>query len=114
MGAVFVLVGVLGFVPAATPDGKLLGLFDVSPLHNLIHLLSGVAAFVLAMMGEKNTRLYFQVFGVVYALITVIGFIQGSTVLGLIGVNMADNLLHLLLAVVLLYAGFAMKEKAMA
>ena len=111
VGAVFVLVGVLGFIPSFTPDGKLLGLFEVSPLHNIIHLLSGVAAFAMAMMGEKNTKLYFQVFGVVYALVTVVGFIQGSTVLGLIGVNMADNMLHLLLAVVLLYAGFGMNAK---
>jgi hypothetical protein len=58
--------------------------------------------------------LYFQVFGVVYGLVTVVGFLQGDTVLGLIGVNMADNVLHLAIAAVALYAGFGMKEDRMA
>ncbi len=48
-GAVFVLIGVLGFVPAFTPQDSngmplLLGLFMVGVVHNIIHLLSGVAA----------------------------------------------------------------------
>ena len=109
-GVVFLLIGVLGFVPGITSDGHLLGIFDVSALHNLIHILSGVAALVLVSMGKP--RLYFQVFGVVYAVVTVVGFIQGTTVLGLIGVNMADNLLHLLISAVALYAGFGVKENA--
>ncbi len=108
--AVFLLVGVLGFVPGVTTNGHLLGIFDVSPIHNVIHLLSGIAALGFAMaMGEKGAKLYFQVFGVVYALVTVIGFVQQTTVLGLIGVNMADNLLHLAISAVALYAGFGMK-----
>ncbi|MES2971308.1 MAG: DUF4383 domain-containing protein [Patescibacteria group bacterium] len=108
-GAVFLLIGVLGFVPGVTSDGKLLGIFDVSTLHNIIHIASGVAAFALAASGPKGARTYFQVFGIVYAVVTVVGFIQGDTVLGLIGVNMADNLLHLVITAVALYAGFGMK-----
>lgn len=111
----FLAVGILGFVPGLTMDGRLLGLFDVSPLHNIIHILSGVAALVLAMaMGEKGAKLYFQMFGIVYGLVTVVGFIQGDTVLGLIGVNMADNLLHLLITAIALYAGFGMKPQQQA
>ena len=108
-GVVFLLLGVLGFVPGATTDGHLLGIFDVSPLHNIIHLLSGVAALALASMGNEKAKLYFQVFGVVYLIVTIVGFIQGTTVLGLIGVNSADNLLHLAISAVALYAGFGMK-----
>lgn len=108
-GAVFLLIGVLGFVPGVTTDGHLLGIFDVSTLHNIIHILSGVAAFALASSGEKGARTYFQVFGVIYGVVTVVGFVQGNTVLGLIGVNMADNLLHLAITAVALYAGFGMK-----
>jgi len=111
-GAVFLLIGVLGFVPGVTTDGHLLGIFDVSPIHNVIHLLSGIAALGLAMtMGEKGSQLYFRVFGIVYGLVTIIGFIQGNTVLGLIGVNMADNLLHLAITAIALYAGFGMKPQ---
>ncbi len=108
-GVVLTLVGVLGFVPGITSDGMLLGIFSVDGLHNIIHLVSGLAALAAAW-GMWNARLYFQVFGVVYGLVTVVGFLQGDTVLGLIGVNMADNVLHLLIAAVALYAGFGMKE----
>lgn len=108
-GAVFVLIGVLGFVPGVTTNGHLLGIFDVSPLHNIIHLLSGIAAFALGASGEKGAQTYFKVFGIVYGIVTLVGFIQGNTVLGLIGVNMADNLLHLTITAVSLYAGFGVK-----
>ncbi len=108
-GVFFLLVGILGFVPGLTTDGSLFGIFDVSFMHNVIHILTGVLALVVVMISEKATKVYFQVFGVVYALVTVIGFIQGTTVLGLFGVNMADNLLHLATAAVALYAGFGVK-----
>ncbi len=111
-GVVFVVIGVLGFIPGVTPDGHLLGIFDVSPLHNIIHLLSGIAALALAGAGTKYARMYFQGFGLVYGLVTVVGFVQGTTVLGLFGVNVADNLLHLAIAAVSLYAGFGMKNEA--
>lgn len=113
-GAVFLLVGILGFVPALSPqhsDGMryLLGLFMVGGVHNAVHILSGVAALALGMYSEKTARLYFLAFGSVYALVTVIGFIQKDTVLGLFHVNMADNLLHLGLAVAILGIGLAVK-----
>ncbi len=111
-GAVFVTVGVLGYVPGITTDGHLLGIFEVDGLHNIIHLVSGLAALAAAW-GMYSPKLYFQVFGVVYGIVTALGFIQGDTVLGLIGVNMADNLLHLVIAGAALYAGFAMKEEGM-
>lgn len=110
-GVVLVVVGLLGFVPALTPDDKLLGIFEVDGLHNIIHLLSGAAA-LFAMKSEAYASTYFKVFGVVYALVMVIGFVQGDEVLGLIGVNMADNLLHLLIAGSALYLGFGVKPEA--
>lgn len=107
---VFLAVGVLGFVPGITSDGHLLGIFEVDTLHNVIHILSGAAALIAAWMSASASRMYFKVFGVVYALVTVVGFVQGSTVLGLIGVNMADNVLHLVIAVAALAIGFGMKD----
>ena len=110
-GVVFLLVGVLGFVPALSPthsDGMhyLLGLFMVGGVHNIIHLLSGAAALAAGLMSEKYAQWYFRIFGSVYALVTVIGFIQKTTVLGIFDVNMADNFLHLVLAIVILGIGF--------
>lgn len=108
-GIVFLVIGVAGFIGVLTPNGNLLGVFDVSPIHNWIHILSGVAALALASSGEKYAQLYFKIFGVVYGLVTVIGFIQKTTVLHLIGVNLADNLLHLAITAVALYAGYGVK-----
>ena len=109
-GVVFVAVGLLGFIPGVTTaDGKLLGIFQVSTLHNIIHLLSGIAA-LLAAKDAAYSRLYFRIFGAVYALVAVIGWLQGDTVLGLIDVNVADNVLHTVLAVAILAIGFAVPD----
>lgn len=108
-GAVFLLVGILGFIPAATPDHKLLGLFMVGGIHNVIHILSGALAIAGAMTSEKYAQLYFRVFGSVYALVTVVGFVQKDTVLGIFAVNTADNFLHLVLAVAILAVGFGVR-----
>ncbi len=106
-GAVFLLIGVLGFVPALTPDGNLLGLFHVNALHNIVHLASGVVALLAGFMGARNSKLYFQVFGVVYALVAVLGFAYGdNNILGLVASNMADTLLHVVIAVAALTLGF--------
>ncbi len=109
-GVVLVLVGILGFIPAVettNSDGMklLIGLFMVGTLHNIIHLVSGGAA-LLGSTGESYAKTYFRVFGVVYGLVTIIGFIQGHTVLGIIDVNLADNLLHLVIAASALALGF--------
>jgi hypothetical protein len=113
-GAVFLLVGILGFIPAVSPlhsDGMryLLGLFMVGGVHNFIHILSGAAAIIGGLYSEKYARLYFQLFGIVYGAVTIIGFIQKTTVLGIFDVNRADNFLHLGLAVVILGIGFGLK-----
>jgi preprotein translocase subunit Sss1 len=106
-GIIFVLVGVLGFVPGITNDGHLLGVFEVNTLHNIIHLLTGIFALVLA---KNSAKMFFKVFGVVYLIVTIVGFVQGGTVLGLFGVNMADNVLHLVIAAFALWLGFMKKE----
>lgn len=107
-GVVFLLVGVLGFVPGITNDQHmLLGIFQVSALHNVIHLLSGIAA-LLASRAEAYAKLYFKIFGLVYLLVAVVGWVQGDTVLGLIDVNLADNLLHTVLGVAIAGIGFGL------
>lgn len=113
-GVVFVLIGLAGFVPALTPDDSnsmplLFGLFMVGVLHNSIHLGSGLVALAASKKAEW-ARMYFQIFGLVYALVAIIGFIQKDTVLGLFHVNLADNLLHLFLAVSMLGIGFGAKD----
>jgi hypothetical protein len=105
-GVVFVVVGILGFVPAFTPNGHLLGIFEVDSVHNVIHLLSGVVA-LLAATTHKNARLYFQVFGIVYGLVTIAGVISGeNSLFGFIAHNVADIFLHAIITIAALYLGF--------
>ena len=112
-GAVLTVVGLVGFIPALSTNGNLLGIFAIDPLHNVIHLLSGVVGLAAAFTaGAKYARLYAGVFGVVYGLVTIIGFIQGTTVLGLISINLADNVLHLLIAIVSLGVFFITRPSA--
>ena len=104
IGAVFVVVGILGFVP--NPLVSPTGLFAVNTAHNLVHLLSGTAILACALSGVA-TALSLQIFGVVYALVAILGFfLHGELLLGLIRVNHADHWLHVLLAVLILAAGF--------
>ncbi|MGI9027400.1 MAG: DUF4383 domain-containing protein [Candidatus Saccharimonadales bacterium] len=109
LGAFFVIAGVGGFIPALSPESNgvplLFGIFAVGVLQNIIHLASGAAALIASKTDEWS-RLYFQVFGVVYAIVTVVGFVQGDTVLGLFTVNLAENLLHLLITAGALTLGF--------
>ena len=111
-GIVLLLVGILGFVPGITSNMLLLGIFMVDPMHNIVHLLTGIVAIAAAVGSGAYARLYFKVFGVVYALVAVLGFVMSGNVLGM-SMNMADNLLHVIIAVVALYAGFMMKDSAM-
>src|SRR6476646_6430645 len=107
-GVVFLVVGILGFVPAVTKDQMLLGIFHVNTAHNAVHLLSGVVALICGMAGIGASRLYFKIFGLVYAAVAVLGFLNpGDTMLlGLISNNTADTWLHVAIAAVSLIIGF--------
>lgn len=112
LGAVLTVVGILGFVPGLAPNGNLLGIFAIDPLHNIIHILSGVVGLAVAFTARgAYARFYALIFGAVYGLVTIVGFIQGTTVLGLINVNLADNVLHLAIAAASL-AVFAMTARS--
>ena len=114
VGVVFVAVGVLGFVPPLVPDGKLLGLFEVNTLHNVVHLATGLIAIVVGMNGDGASRMFFRVLGVIYLLVAALGFFYGEQpLLGLVANNNADTGLHLAIAVVMLYLGFAMRPAAL-
>ena len=105
LGIVLVLVGVAGFFV----DGNLL-YFQVDTVHNIVHLLSGVVAIAAASSGESYSRMYLIVFGLVYGVVTIVGFVNGGDILGLFRVNDADNYLHAAIAVVCLGVGFGGKK----
>ena len=109
VGVVFLLVGILGFVPGITSnyddlkfaghgsDSELLGIFDVSILHNIVHLLFGIAGIALSRTWQ-GARTFLVGGGAIYLVLFVYGlFAHGETGANWIPVNWADNVLHLLL-----------------
>ncbi|HSI20346.1 MAG TPA: DUF4383 domain-containing protein [Verrucomicrobiae bacterium] len=110
-GAIFTLVGILGFIPGVTNDNMLLGIFHVDTLHNLFHLVTGLIGLYLGTSSEGGSKSWFQIFGIIYALLTVLGFVYGEEkILGLIVNNTADTWLHLVLTAALLAVGFGMSD----
>ena len=114
-GIVFLVVGILGFVPACTTDMNgmpmLLGIFHVNTAHNIVHLASGAVFLLCGMASAGASRTFFKIFGVVYALVAVLGFYYGDqALLGIISSNRADTWLHVGLAAVMLFLGFGTKS----
>jgi len=104
LGAVLVLVGILGFVMPS----PLLGVFEVNTIHNIVHIASGALTLLAAMQGVGAMRTWGRLFGIVYLAVAILGFVMpGGDLFGLMHVNLADNVLHLGLAAVFLYYGFA-------
>jgi hypothetical protein len=109
-GFVLLAIGIMGFIPGLTPDDHLLSVFHVDPLHNLIHLGSGAVSLWAGYTSRRASRMYFQVFGLVYALVALLGFMAGDgDVLGVLANNMADTWLHVVIASSALYLGFGSK-----
>ena len=112
-GAVLLLTGILGFIADSSfgglgngVEGDELVLFEVNGWHNIVHLASG--ALGLALAGSAaSARLFALGFGTVYLLVTIIGFIDGNDIFGLLPINSADNVLHLLIALAGIAAGLA-------
>ncbi len=104
-GVVLVLVGILGFVM-----NPVLGFFDVNMLHNIVHLASGAAALIAASMSFAAARMYLMVFGLVYLVVALAGFLNITAIIDLLMLNPADNFLHLAIAAVCLVVGFGSKS----
>lgn len=127
LGIVFLLVGLIGFMK---PD--LMGT-HLSMLHNIVHIASGAIALYLGFAGTLSAaRLFCIVFGLVYLLLGVLGFVLGgpasSTMAGMAGMGSDPNLwkfipgqlefgrndhiLHVLLGIIFLIAGFMTRADA--
>lgn len=119
-GVVFLLVGILGFIPGATTnydqltfaghhsEALLLGIFQVSVLHNIVHLLFGIAGLVLAR-SISAARGYLIGGGIIYAVLWLYGlFIGHDSAANFVPLNTADNWLHFVLAVGMIGLGLAL------
>ncbi|MDQ0000680.1 DUF4383 domain-containing protein [Pseudarthrobacter sulfonivorans] len=122
VGAVFLLVGVLGFIPGITTnydalsfaghgsEALLLGIFQVSILHNIVHLLFGVAGILMARTNDQ-ARNYLLYGGVVYLVLWLYGLLVGhDTPANFVPVNNADNWLHLVLGLGMIALAIALSR----
>ena len=106
-GIVFLAIGILGFVPGVTTNDMLLGIFMVNKAHSIVHIASGAIFLIASMSGAGAARLWFQLFGIVYAIVAVLGFMNpNGMLLNMISNNPADTWLHVVLAIVMLAIGF--------
>jgi len=114
-GAVYLLVGLVGFAVTSgigffSTEGANLIIFEVNPLHNVIHLAIGAA---LLYAGLKNVQLARTVnagVGAVYLLVGILGLFLLTSPLNIIALNGADSVLHLASAVLLLGVGLSMDK----
>jgi hypothetical protein len=123
VGIVFLAVGILGFIPGITSnyddlqfaghnsDAQLLAIFDTSILHNIVHLLFGVAGITLAKTWD-GARTFLIGGGVIYLVLFVYGAIwHGEAGSNWIPVNWADNVLHLALGAGMIVAGVVLGKE---
>ncbi|OUC95534.1 DUF4383 domain-containing protein [Streptomyces swartbergensis] len=123
VGVVFLLVGVLGFIPGITTDygsmefashesgAELLGLFQVSILHNLVHLAYGLAGLALARTAA-GAYSYLLVGGAVYLVLWVYGLSVGhDSDANFVPLNAADDWLHFALGIVMIGLALALGRR---
>ena len=117
LGVVFLVVGILGFIPGITTnyddmsfagkdsDAELLGIFQVSVLHNIAHLLFGVG--ILLARTHEGARTYLLGGSIIYPALFIYGlFVGGDDDANFIPMNGADDVLHLALAILFIGAYF--------
>ena len=122
VGAVFLLVGVLGFVPGITTNydelafaghesgALLLGVFMVSVLHNVVHLLFGVAGLALSRTWD-GARSFLIGGGVVYLVLWIYGLLtDDASAANFVPLNTADDWLHFVLGLGMIGAGVALSR----
>ncbi|WP_461169765.1 DUF4383 domain-containing protein [Arthrobacter sp. Z1-15] len=116
-GLIFIVIGVLGFVPGITQnyealyfagnmsEAVLLGVFQVSILHNIVHLLFGFLGLIMAR-ANNTARIFLIGGGIVYLLLWIYGLIVPHHSAGnFVPVNNADNWLHLILGIAMVGLG---------
>lgn len=113
IGWVFTIVGIIGFF-----TGPTLLFFQLGILHSAVYLITGlIALFIGYYMVGRYSRTFDQVLGIVYAVLTVVGFavagVGSAVLLGILPLNLADNILHLVVAVVSLAAGYLTRKEVM-
>jgi hypothetical protein len=113
-GVIYLLVGIFGFfftstvAFAATANSvRLIGIFEVNPLLNLVHLFFGVVLLICGLAGPSAGKVANGAIGALLLVLGIVGLFIAGTSANVFAINAGDNVLHLLSAVILLGVAFA-------
>jgi hypothetical protein len=115
IGVIFIAVGLLGFIDNPIIYDSDSAIFYADKFHNMVHIGSGILFILIALAARGTAGGFCILFGVFYLAIGVIGLMNTGTkgmgkVLGILHVNGADNVLHVVLGLVILIMGISSRK----
>ena len=117
LGAVYVLVGTLGFAVTsgigffATEGGLLLGMFEVNTFQNVAHILIGAGLLLAGVSNASAAKTVNSIVGAAYLVLGLAGLFLMGTVVNILALTVADNVLHLGSAAILLAVGLGADQR---
>lgn len=111
-GVIYTLIGILGFIPSLVTNGALLGVAPINTLHNVVHLVIGLAGLGMSR-SDANAATYCKLFGIILLLLGIVGF---TTIIpaNVVPLGGNDRWLHLVTGLLLVFAGFSSPAAAKA
>ena len=116
-GVIYLLLGVFGFFVTSSVaftgtsnSIRLLGMFELNPLQNLLHLAVGVILLLTGLIGIRTAKGVNTVLGAVFLIAGIIGVFLAASGPNVLAINAADNVLHFLTAVLLLAVGLGAEK----
>jgi hypothetical protein len=108
-GAIYLIVGILGFIPAlggsaSMSDSSLFGIASVNIPHNIVHLIIGLAG-LSGGRSEAGAAAFCKTFGIILLVIGLLGFVQPN-LFGILPIGGYDIWIHLITGAILAYVGF--------
>jgi hypothetical protein len=106
LGLVLLLVGILGFTHLLDSVGA-----HLSPVHNCIHIVSGILALYFGFAGSlSGAKSFCTIFGLIYLLLGIVGLALGDLHIGPLILGKVDHGIHLILGAIFLAGGLFTKS----
>ena len=110
-GIIFLVIGIAGFTSPALMNDHLAQAFRINLWLNILHIISGILACIVGCLNPFATRFYFQIIGIVYAIMALLGFVyEESDILGIFASNPGDTWFHMVVAIAALVLGYGAKD----
>lgn len=110
-GIIFLIIGIAGFIPDFVSNNRLAQVFHVNIWLNSLHVVSGAFGLIVGFINKVVSRLYFQIIGVLYAILAILGFVYGTKdILGIFASNTPDTWFHVIIAIAALVLGYGARD----